>query len=168
MPVVDFPDLRPTGDRVRETLFNWLAPVIVESRCLDLFAGSGVLGLESASRGASEVVLVDRSREIAALLARQVERLQHRGLTVACDDAVHWLNTRNDRPFDIVFLDPPFGYGMIEALCACLEENGSVRAGGYIYLEQDKHSLAPGLPPNWAITHEKKAGRVRYYLARRF
>ena len=166
LPVPDLPELRPTGDRIRETLFNWLAPVIVGARCLDLFAGSGVLGFESGSRGAAEVVLVDRSPVVTAVLERESRRLNAESMTIVCADAMQWLLQSRERGFDVVFLDPPFNYEGFSEICARLEATGTVLVGGHIYIEHNLDRSPPILPGNWAISHEKKAGRVRYYLAR--
>ena len=167
LSIPDLPELRPTGDRIRETLFNWLSGVIVDATCLDLFAGSGVLGFECASRGASEVVLVDRSREVIECLERHAGELGDDAVRIVCADAMDWLSEAGALAFDVIFLDPPFGYGVVDEVCARLEETGRVRPGGYIYIEQDHDRPAPSLPSSWTISREKKAGRVRYYLARR-
>ena len=117
LPVPDLPEIRPTGDRIRETLFNWLTPIIVGARCLDLFAGSGVLGFESGSRGAAEVVLVDRSRKVTAVLERETNRLNAESMTIVCADAMQWLSQSRERGFDVVFLDPPFNYEGVSEIC---------------------------------------------------
>lgn len=166
LPVPELAALRPTGDRIRETLFNWLTPVIRGARCLDLFAGSGVLGFEAVSRGAAEAVLVDRNREVTEVLENGSRRLDDESLTIVCADAMQWLGEKRERAFDLVFLDPPFGYEMIGDICTRLEETGTVQAGAHIYIEHALDTPTPFLPGNWWISHEKKAGRVRYYLAR--
>ena len=165
--VPDVPELRPTGDRIRETLFNWLSPVISQARCLDLFAGSGVLGFECLSRGARDVVLVERSGkayENLEILAAQFDKPLAK---TVCADAMHWLNQSGIPAFDIIFLDPPFDFSMLNDVCGRLEQTGKVCPGGYIYIEQDQEKPTPVLPSSWTIIQEKKSGRVRYYLARR-
>ncbi len=165
---LQFPDiegLRPTPDRVRETLFNWLQPVIHGARCLDLFAGSGALGLEALSRGATEVVMVDCDAQVTAFLRRHIENLHAQGAHLVQMDALQYLAA--DPPpaaFDIVFLDPPFRHNLLLPCCQALEKHGWLKLGARIYLEAES-GLTPTLPQNWRITHSKRAGEVGYYLA---
>lgn len=159
------PGLRPTPDRVRETLFNWLAPVVRGAHCLDLFAGSGALGLEAASRGAARCVLVERDAQAAAMLREQVSRLGAGQVQVVEADALRWLATAS-QPFDIVFLDPPFGAGLLPACIELLEGRGWLAAEAWIYLET-AHATQPALPDYWAVHRDKRAGQVRYRLVRR-
>jgi 16S rRNA (guanine966-N2)-methyltransferase len=159
------PGLRPTPDRVRETLFNWLAPVIHGARCLDLFAGSGALGIEAASRGAAECVLVECETEAVRVLREQVGRLDARQVQVVDADALHWLSAAA-RPFDVVFLDPPFRAGLLPACIDLLEDRGWLAPQAWIYLETG-HGACPGLPANWEIYRDKCAGRVDYRLVQR-
>jgi len=166
LPVTDLPGLRPTPDRVRETLFNWLAPAIAGARCLDLFAGSGALGFEAASRGAGGVVLVDRHPRAVAHLREVARALEGPAIEVRLADALAWLEQAQDR-FDVVFLDPPFGQGLIAAACGLLEARGLVADRGLVYLESEATLLEPPLPPSWAILRSGRAGEVRYHLARR-
>jgi 16S rRNA (guanine966-N2)-methyltransferase len=156
--------LRPTPDRVRETLFNWLAAYLPGARCLDAFAGSGALGLEALSRGAAEVVFVESDPgAVAALRANlAVLEAQHAGLVEA--DVLDWLRGPA-RPFDIVFLDPPYRSGLLAPACALLAERGWVAPGGLVYLETPE-GVAPPLPPGWTLTRSKTAGQVGYHLAR--
>ncbi|MGA7800791.1 MAG: 16S rRNA (guanine(966)-N(2))-methyltransferase RsmD [Gammaproteobacteria bacterium] len=157
--------LRPTPDRVRETLFNWLAPVICGARCLDLFAGSGALGLEAASRGAAEVVLVDSDRRVAAVLRDHVNRLQATGVHVVLSDALAFLDGPG-QPFDVVFLDPPFGQGLLAPCVARLAAGGWLAANSHLYLEAERALAEPPLPAGWEIVRSKAAGQVGYHLAR--
>jgi 16S rRNA (guanine966-N2)-methyltransferase len=166
IPVPDAPGLRPTPDRVRETLFNWLAPVIEGASCLDLFAGSGALGLEAASRGAARVVLVERSAPLASRLLTVARELGATTVEVVRADGLAWLGSVTD-PFDVVFLDPPFGEGMLEPACQVLAERDLVRPGGFVYLESEVALGPPALPAGWSLTRSGKAGEVRYHLARR-
>jgi 16S rRNA (guanine966-N2)-methyltransferase len=159
------PGLRPTPDRVRETLFNWLAPVIHGARCLDLFAGSGALGLEAASRGAQECVLVERDAEAVRVLGEQVSRLGAVQVQVVGADAVHWLYGVA-RPFDIVFLDPPFRAGPLQECIDLLETRGWLAPVAWIYLETG-HDTQPELPASWELYRDRRAGQVRYRLVRR-
>ncbi|MEJ2644652.1 MAG: 16S rRNA (guanine(966)-N(2))-methyltransferase RsmD [Gammaproteobacteria bacterium] len=159
------PGVRPTPDRVRETLFNWLAPVIVGARCLDLFAGSGALGLEAASRGAAQVLLVDSDRRVAAALREHAARLQAGVVEVVQADALAFL-TGTASPFDVVFLDPPFSQGLLAPCVARLEAGGWLATEGYLYLEAERALVAPPLPEGWEIVRSKTAGQVGYHLAR--
>lgn len=161
------PGLRPTPDRVRETLFNWLAPVIEGARCLDLFAGSGALGLEAASRGAVSVCLVERDRSVVRALEEQVRVLGADQVRVVQAEARAWL-AGVPEPLDVVFLDPPFTDDA--ALAACierLETGGWLRPRARIYLESDARTPLPPLPATWSLTHSRRAGHVAYHLALR-
>ena len=169
--LLGFPDikgLRPTADRVRETLFNWLQPLIHNARCLDLFAGSGALGLEALSRGAAQVTFIDRSH---AVTSRLTENLQTLGLTghasVQQADAVRLLKRAPQQPYDIVFLDPPFADGVLAGICSQLEQQGWLSDQATIYLEQDSAHPWPELPPNWTLFREGKAGQAAYRLVKR-
>jgi RNA methyltransferase, RsmD family len=156
--------VRPTPDRVRETLFNWLQPVIEGARCLDLFAGSGALGLEAASRGASEVVLVDSEWTVVSCLRKQVESLGADTVRVLHQDALAYLTVKG-RPFDVVFLDPPFQSQLLAACCERLEANTWLNQGAYIYLELDSRAQCPLLPSSWTLIRSSKASAVGYHLA---
>lgn len=164
--VPELSGLRPTPDRVRETLFNWLAPVIAGSRCLDLFAGTGVLGLEAASRGARQVVLVEGDREAVRRLREAVHALGPEACEVVQADALAWLRTA-PRSFDVVFLDPPFEAGLLEAAMQALASGGWLAPGAFIYLEAPAQRGAPELPPGWVLHRSGRAGAVGYHLALR-
>jgi 16S rRNA (guanine966-N2)-methyltransferase len=164
LPVAAVPGLRPTPDRIRETLFNWLAPVIDGSTCLDLFAGTGALGLEALSRGAACVVFVERSAPAARVLRDNIEQLDAENATVHTGDAVTYLEQNAPRPFDIVFLDPPFEDESLSALCSLLDSGGWLAEGARVYLEQDRRQPRPELPDGWTVKREKQAGNVRYAL----
>ncbi len=163
----DVPGLRPTPDRVRETVFNWLQPVIEGARCLDLFAGSGALGFEAASRGAGEVVLVDRDHKVVERLRENARLLGATGVQVVQADALRYLNEKPVQPFDIVFLDPPFGHNVLAPVCRTLEANGWLRDQARIYMEAEKTLDIPDIPANWRIVRSKAAGQVGYHLALR-
>ncbi|HSH29112.1 MAG TPA: 16S rRNA (guanine(966)-N(2))-methyltransferase RsmD [Thiohalobacter sp.] len=171
LKIVDQPGLRPTPDRVRETLFNWLAPVIAGSRCLDLFAGSGALGLEAASRGAASVTLVEKAGAPARQLGSNIELLQagHR-LVLAQRDALRFLDQPPAAPFDVVFLDPPFGQGWLARCLPGLTQPGWLVPGAYVYIEAeqelDSAALQALLPVGWQLVRSKKSGEVGYHLAR--
>ncbi len=162
----DLPGLRPTGDRVRETLFNWLQPRIQGARCLDLFAGSGALGLEAASRGAAEVLMVDQAFQVIERLRKHKTLLALEQVRIIQADALQWLD-RQPRPFDIVFIDPPFTADLLPGVCHKLEANAWLAGGARVYLEDDVGRAFDRLPAGWALLKEKQAGQVRYALAGR-
>ena len=162
----DLPGLRPTPDRVRETLFNWLAPVLPGARCLDLFAGSGALGIEALSRGAAEVVFVECQPLAARALRDNLARLNAENARVETAEALAWLR-QPATPFEIVLLDPPFGQGLLEPVCAALEAGGWLAKTAWIYLEAETELERLPLPAHWTIHREKIAGAVSYRLARR-
>jgi len=159
------PGLRPTPDRVRETLFNWLADVIRGARCLDLFAGSGALGIEAASRGAALCVLVEQDRQAVRVLREQVSRIGAQQVQVVEADAQNWLSTAS-QTFDIVFLDPPFHAGLLQGCMRLLESGGWLAPEAWIYLEAE-HAAQLELPDNWELYRVKRAGQVSYRLVRR-
>lgn len=161
-----WPGLRPTPDRVRETLFNWLAPVLPGARCLDLFAGSGALGIEALSRGAAEVQFVERQPPVARALRANLELLNADGARLAVADALQWLR-QPGAPFEIVWLDPPFAEGLLAPACAALEEGGWLSATAWIYLEMAVEEDSWAWPAAWRVWRDKTAGAVRYRLARR-
>src|SRR6185295_1615265 len=158
------PQLRPSPDRVRETLFNWLAPVIEGARCLDLFAGSGALGLEAVSRGAASAVLIDREPQVHAALTASVARLGAADVEVVCADAFAWL-ARAGREFDVVFVDPPFGDGLAARACSALEASACLALGARVYVECEADAGGPPLPSGWNLLRSRRAGRVGYHLA---
>ncbi len=155
--------LRPTPDRVRETVFNWLQPWIAAAECLDLFAGSGAFGLEALSRGAARAVLVEREPAVVSALRANAADLNAIGAEVVPDDAIRYLQ-RPAQAFDIVFLDPPYRSGLLETGCAMLAERGWIKAGGLIYLETPADQEPP-MPESWTLLRSKRAGQVGYHLA---
>jgi 16S rRNA (guanine966-N2)-methyltransferase len=161
----DAPGLRPTGERVRETLFNWLQPFIAGARCLDAFAGSGALAMEAASRGAGRVVLVERERKIAAQLRENLRLLSLNQAEVIQADALSWLSDCQET-FDLVFLDPPFADQRLGNALALLIEGGIVCEGGLVYLENDGKAGLPALPEVMVWEKRKQAGQVAFGLAR--
>jgi len=155
--------LRPTPDRVRETLFNWLAPVIEGARCLDLFAGSGALGLEALSRGAGEVVMLDQNPRVIKQLKDNLALLQCTHAQVVQTDALNYLQSVQQR-FDIVFLDPPYRQDLIAPCCALLAKHNIVNPNASIYIELEKEASLPELANNWELVRSKDAGQVAYHL----
>lgn len=167
LPIVDAPGLRPTPDRVRETLFNWLQNDIPGAKVLDLFAGSGALGFEAASRGAAEVVMVESNPQAQRVLAGNIEKLKAHQVHLVCVEALAWLRQASGRQFDVVFLDPPYASGLLAPGCELLEQRGWLAPGAKIYLEVAADQALPVLPANWRLIRDKKAGEVGYHLAHR-
>jgi 16S rRNA (guanine966-N2)-methyltransferase len=165
LDVPELPGLRPTPERVRETLFNWLAPVIDGARCLDLCSGTGALGIEALSRGAAGVQFVERDARVAQSLRANLARLEADAGQVAVLDAGLFLQGAA-QPYDLVFLDPPFALDLWPALARQLEQGGWLAARGWVYVESPR-GLAPALPPNWQLHREGQAGEVRFALYRR-
>ncbi|MBL8268431.1 16S rRNA (guanine(966)-N(2))-methyltransferase RsmD [Steroidobacter sp.] len=164
---IDFPAIdaiRPSPDRVRETLFNWLQPHIVGARCLDLFTGSGALGIEALSRGASAVTFVDREPQVGRHLTQTLERLGATGATVKIEDAVRFLE-RPAQPFDVVFLDPPFASTLLASVFASLAR-GWLAPNAHIYVECPADIPLPPLSVGWTVHRSKQAGQVGYHLLR--
>lgn len=164
---IDFPPLpgiRPSPDRVRETLFNWLQHSIAGARCLDLFAGSGALGIEALSRGAAHVTFVDREARIQRHLTATLQKLGAADVVVRAADAMQFLEGPR-QTFDVVFLDPPFASDMLQDVCNALA-TGWLSKGAYIYLECPSEMPIPALPPGWSVHRSKRAGQVGYHLLR--
>lgn len=159
-PSVD--GLRPTGDRIRETLFNWLGAYLPDSRCLDLFAGSGALGIEALSRGAAQVTLLEQHPQAAAQLQSHLRTLNAETGQVIATDALRWLN-QPGTPMDIVFIDPPFQADLWQATCAALENHGWLNSGCAIYIETPR-DYPLQVPPQWRLHREKHSGQVSYRL----
>jgi 16S rRNA (guanine966-N2)-methyltransferase len=158
--------IRPTPDRVRETLFNWLMAKVPGSRCLDLFAGSGALGLEALSRGASTVTFVERDRANAASLSETVARLAPGRASVIEGDALAWL-AGPPAAFDIVFLDPPYAADLLAEAMRLLEARGWLAKDAWVYIEMPAKAGPPALPAAWRAHRAGRAGAVGYHLARR-
>ena len=158
--------LRPTPDRVRETLFNWLREDVAGAHCLDLFAGTGALGFEAASRGAKHVVMVERERDVAAMLQSTARTLGAGNVEVVCADALAWRPSAG-RTFDIVFLDPPYAGPAPEAALDRLDRLGALAPHCLVYLETDRDTAAVELPPGWRFVRARRAGQVGYHLASR-
>ncbi|MDX1902221.1 MAG: 16S rRNA (guanine(966)-N(2))-methyltransferase RsmD [Gammaproteobacteria bacterium] len=166
LKVPDLPNLRPTPNRVRETLFNWLQPVIVGARCLDMFAGSGALGFEAASRGASHVVMVDNSGVIVQLLQQECDILRAPQVEIYRAQVPKQLR-KPEKPFDIVFIDPPYQSDVLLPCCFYLEENGFLAEDARIYLEAPALIHEKHLPRRWRLIKNQRAGDVFYHLALR-
>lgn len=166
LKVPDVPGLRPTSERIRETLFNWLGPTIEGKRCLDLYAGTGALGFEALSRGAASVELVERSRQAISALEESRDALEADDAELVCADAMAYLRQPCPVAFEVVFLDPPYASDSVSELCRLLAEGDWLAPGARVYFEQHSSQAPPELPASWSITHEKEAGLVRYALAK--
>ena len=166
-----FPDrseLRPTGNRIREVLFNWLQFEIIKSRCLDLFAGSGALGIESLSRGAENTTFIESDHQTGLFLQENLQSLDVTNGFVYITNALQWLEySSHIEPFDIIFLDPPFKYNLLTDCCKLLEEKSLISESGFIYIETDNELSLEALPLSWRLKHKRRAGNVSFYLYRR-
>lgn len=162
-PVVD--GLRPTTDRVRETLFNWLSSRLPAAKVVDLFSGSGALGLEALSRGAISLVAIERDREVSLALKENLKLLKFSGEAVVVNtDAIQWLESGQINDVDILFLDPPFRTDLLDRALICLEKLSALKAGTLVYLEVEKEKKGLSIPVNWTLIKEKQAGQVSYRL----
>lgn len=167
LPVLDAPGLRPSPDRLRETLYNWLGPSIVGARVLDLYAGSGALGIEAASRGAAEVRLVERDRRLAESLRAQLQRLRldDPARSGCCRvellqaDALSVLEQGSERPFDLILIDPPFAGDLWSATLAALTQGGWLDSDSLIYLESPL-AMPMTLPQGWSVRRQSRVGEV--------
>lgn len=163
----DVPGLRPTPARVRETLFNWLQYDIIGSRCLDLYAGSGTLGFEAASRGAKSVIQVENNSEACRALKENAAKLSATQVKIVQSDVFRYL-AGDAEPFDIVFLDPPFAMDLATQTCQWLEDKGWLSQHAKIYVEAErKKNFLGALPDKWQILKSKTAGEVAYHLLER-
>nr|WP_024966474.1 16S rRNA (guanine(966)-N(2))-methyltransferase [Pantoea sp. IMH] len=163
LPVPDSAGLRPTTDRVRETLFNWLAPDIQGARCLDCFAGSGALGLEALSRHAASVTLIELERPVAQQLEKNLATLGATAGRVINTNTLQWLAQQGE-PHDLVFIDPPFRKGLLEQTLTLLENNSWLTDGALVYVESEVENGLPPVPVSWQLHREKVAGQVAYRL----
>jgi 16S rRNA (guanine966-N2)-methyltransferase len=175
---LSFPDvtgLRPTADRVRETLFNWLQDTIQREDCLDLFAGSGACGIEALSRGARHVSFVDNSSVAVQAIRSNLQLLQAEGYALICDDSLRWLESGgkavSNQPvpaqYGLVFIDPPFGTELLAGSARALEQSGLLRDGALIYLEWAQDIPSAGMPRAWQLLKSKRAGAVHFCLYQR-
>jgi 16S rRNA (guanine966-N2)-methyltransferase len=165
LQIADVPGLRPTSERIRETLFNWLAARINGARCLDLCAGTGALGIEALSRGAAEVVFVERSAIAFKALKNNIASLGAANAELLNLDARDYLNESSVRPFDIVFLDPPFKADLYDELCRLLSAQSWLARDARIYIEMDRDQPELCVLEGWHVLKNKTAGKVRYLLA---
>jgi len=164
LPVPDKPGLRPTPDRVRETLFNWLGQDLAGWRCVDVFAGSGALGLEAASRGAADVLLVEQDPELVGLLRTAQSRLDAKAVKVERGNGLSVLGRIAPGSIDLVFLDPPFDAGLLPATLAALDQRRLLAQEAFVYIEMPAKEALPVLPAGWRAHRQGKAGEVGYHL----
>jgi 16S rRNA (guanine966-N2)-methyltransferase len=163
LAVLDLEGLRPTSDRIRETVFNWLQPYVGSANCLDLYAGTGALGLEAASRGAERVTLVELNAKAAAQLQSHCQTLSAKQCQVHRQGASDFLN-QNQQQYDIIFIDPPYQGDFWSDIAQQLMDTNSVADNALIYVEYPKQIVMPTLPAQWQLMKEKKAGAVNYCL----
>ncbi len=160
--LIDFPDaegLRPTADAVREKLFNWLGQDLPGWQCLDLFAGSGALGLEAASRGAAQVMMIERNRVVCGALRDNITLLAANNIILVCADGVKWLAQAPLATFDLIFIDPPFASQLQAEILPLLP--ALLKPTGYVYVEHDGSLVVPS---GWTVWREGRAGRAYFNL----
>ena len=166
LQVADVPGLRPSGDRCRETVFNWLQPWLAGANCADLFAGTGALGFEAASRGAASVLMIEKHPRALDVLRKGIEQLQAGQVSLRAGGAMTLLEDFKPESFDLVFVDPPFDSNLGGLVLERLDNNGCVRRGGFIYIESP---ATMNLPPRggWSLWRDQQLGEVRMQLFRR-
>ena len=164
--VLDRETLRPTPDRVRETLFNWLQSKMVGARCLDCFAGTGILSFEALSRGAKEVTMVDSSSVVTTALKHTMAELKIEASVcqIINQDVLEWLSKKSELPYDIIFLDPPFEGGLLQASTKLLDKNNLLTPDTLIYIEAPADLSVIPAPIGWVPIKSKIAGKVGYHL----
>lgn len=166
LPVPSLTGLRPTTDRVKEMLFNWLQGEVDGARCLDLFAGAGGLGFEAASRYAGHVTMLEKAKPVANQLQRNAETLKAENIQVICGDALQQTRQAPDAPYQLILLDPPFGQGLLQQTIDQLVANGWLADNAWIYLEMEQDFGPLAIPHSWELHREKQAGQVRVMLYR--
>ena len=166
LPVADVPGLRPSGDRCRETLFNWLQPWIAAADCADLFAGTGALGFEAASRGAMSVLMIEKNLKAQAVLRQSIEQLQAEQVNLHAGGAMSLIEEFKPDSFDLVFVDPPFDSNLGGLALERLDKSRCVRRGGFIYVESPASMVLPA-PEGWSVWRDQQLGEVRMQLFRR-
>ncbi|WP_137673422.1 16S rRNA (guanine(966)-N(2))-methyltransferase RsmD [Agarivorans sp. Toyoura001] len=166
LKVLNSEGLRPTTDRVKETVFNWLNPYLTNSHCLDLFAGSGSLGFEALSRFASFTTFVEKDAQAAKQLKANLQLLDlpSERAKLVNGDSLQWLKQTPSEGYNIVFIDPPFRCDLLEPSCRLLSENGWLKADALVYIEFENEGAEPELPANWSCIKSKQAGQVNYRL----
>lgn len=163
LPIPNVEGLRPTPDRVRETLFNWINPYVPGANCGDFFCGSGALGFEALSRGAKHLTFVDSSKVVTQQMAENLTTLNVKNASVVTQNAAAFLESTPPTPLDIIFLDPPFRKGWLTQIIPLLEK-GWLAERAFVYLEMEKETDLPDLPEHWTLSKEKIAGQLVYRL----
>ena len=166
LPIADVPGLRPSGDRCRETLFNWLQPWILAAECADLFAGTGALGFEAASRGAATVLMIEKHPRAQEVLLQSIEQLQAIQVSLQSGGAMSMIEDIKPDSLDIVFVDPPFDSNLAGVVLERLANIGCVRNGGFVYVESPANSVISP-PQGWRTWRDQQLGEVRMQLFRR-
>lgn len=161
--IPDVAGLRPTTDRIRETVFNWLQQAIIDATCLDLFSGSGGLGFEAASRGARSIDMIDKSDIVIKHLWIMKEKLNANNINIYNQDAIKKLKSTPNQ-YDIIFIDPPFHQNLITTCIQLIYKNQILKRNGLLYIEMESNHEIPNLPENWSFKHKKTAGQVEYCL----
>jgi 16S rRNA (guanine966-N2)-methyltransferase len=164
LPVKDKEGLRPTTDRTKETLFNWLMHDVRDANCLDCFSGSGSLAFEALSRSAKNALLLERDKQVAQQLRENLKSLNADNAIVIEADTISYLQKTAGQQFDIVFVDPPFNKGLVSPCCQALEENNYLMPQALIYIEMEVQLVDIELPKNWQLLKEKSTGQVSYQL----
>ena len=164
LPVADLPGLRPTSDRIRETVFNWLNMYVPGAHVLDCFSGSGALSLEALSRGAESAVLLEKAAPAAHILKQNLKTLKADHGKVVNTNSLEWLNRPADKALDIIFLDPPFRTELLEQTCMLLENNGYLHDNSLIYIEVEKELSPLPVPAHWQPLKSKTGGQVHFSL----
>ncbi|MGB5444710.1 MAG: 16S rRNA (guanine(966)-N(2))-methyltransferase RsmD [Psychromonas sp.] len=164
LPVQDKEGLRPTTDRTKETLFNWLMHDIRDAHCLDCFSGSGSLAFEALSRYAMHVTLLEKDAQIVSQLRENMQTLQVDNAILIETDSIHYLQQPAEKIFDIVFIDPPFNKGLLQPCCDALEKNGYLSENALIYIEKESQLNDFKQPENWQLLKEKNTTQVSYQL----
>ncbi|MFT4711839.1 MAG: 16S rRNA (guanine966-N2)-methyltransferase [Candidatus Azotimanducaceae bacterium] len=161
-------EIRPTPNRIRETLFNWLQGFVHGSRCLELYAGSGILSLEALSRGAKSVTLIEQASQVHQHLQTELAKITDSSQLYQCinQPAITWASNQSDGPFDIIFLDPPFAGSELDTVLPLIEVNSLLSPDGVIYIESPAEILGETIPLQFEIYKQKKAGSVHYCLCR--
>ncbi|MCO6524058.1 MAG: 16S rRNA (guanine(966)-N(2))-methyltransferase RsmD [Candidatus Schmidhempelia sp.] len=167
LPVLNLTGLRPTTDRVKETVFNWLAPYLYDSYCLDCYAGSGSLAFEAISRGAKHATLLEKDKAAVNQLLANKQKLNSQALDIIHNDTLLWLANLSKQSFDIVFIDPPFGRQLVNQTINLLEQSKCLANTAWIYIETEVSHSEPHVPLYWQLHRQKQAGQVCYRLYQR-
>lgn len=166
LQVADVPGLRPTGDRGRETLFNWLQPWVPAADCIDLFAGTGALGFEAASRGAASVMMIEKDTRAVEVLRQSIEQLHATQVKLVSGGAMTLIEDLKADSFDLAFVDPPFDSNLGGLVLERLDKCGCIRRGGFVYVESPASKMIPA-PEGWSVWRDQQIGEVRMQLFRR-